>query len=299
MPPRSLTCPRGGAAFPFELTFPEFASNGVDLLPPTFRGVHPAVEGWIKYTVKVQVVKSGFWPRETLSAVVHYLPKFYLRSEESLLWPAISLMDAKRFGLACNANWRTTTAKLLYDPFTSKGLSNSSSPELSLSLTRTAQAVSNYCFPFNVTIRLPSYSSSELDAFVNDPKRLSIQLLRATTMTVNGQKSSQITSLGRARYQQVEKELVRGCDERIIRGGFKVGTPEGEASWRFGDLVENKYFVRITVSLEDKQPPIFKHDEPIEMFTHSREQFEDPFEAQDAPAYNILLASSLGNNRLR
>ena len=56
---------RGGAAFPFELTFPELASNGVDPLPPTFRGVHPAVEGWIKYTVKVQVVKSGFWPRET------------------------------------------------------------------------------------------------------------------------------------------------------------------------------------------------------------------------------------------
>lgn len=54
-------------SFPFEFEFPSTITitNGSEPLPPTFRGVHPAMEGWIRYTVKVHVIKSGLWPRDT------------------------------------------------------------------------------------------------------------------------------------------------------------------------------------------------------------------------------------------
>jgi len=50
------------------------------------------------------------------------------------------------------------------------------------------------------------------------------------------------------------------------------------------------------VKLEEKKPAIFQHEEPIEMFTHSRAEYENPFEIHDAPAYNLLLGSSLHMN---
>ncbi|KAG8775217.1 hypothetical protein FRC15_000704 [Serendipita sp. 397] len=294
------------SSFPFEFELPSTADNSTDLLPPTFRGVHPVMEGIIKYIIKVTVVKFGLWPRETFSTVIHYLPKYYLR-DEALLWPAISLMDAKRFGLECNNKWRTSKAHLLYDPEESSrlqnpGMSTSKNaplPELSVSIPSTAQAVANYCFPVNVTLRLPNHTEEYIEELLTDSTRFSIAMMKSITMTVNGQKSSQIINLARANKQQVERELVSSTTERIVRGWFRAGTNEGEASWKIGDLVETKYFIRVTVHLEPKQPPIFKHDEPIQMFTHSKEQFASPFEIQDAPAPNLLLASSLGNTRQR
>lgn len=53
------------ASFPFEFEFPSTIHGGSDPLPPTFRGAHPSMEGWIRYTVRVHVVKTGLWPRET------------------------------------------------------------------------------------------------------------------------------------------------------------------------------------------------------------------------------------------
>jgi len=51
--------------FPFEFQFPSTINHCEEPLPPTFRAVHPAMEGWIRYIVKVYVIKSGLWPRET------------------------------------------------------------------------------------------------------------------------------------------------------------------------------------------------------------------------------------------
>ncbi|KAG8814047.1 hypothetical protein FRC17_001307 [Serendipita sp. 399] len=53
------------SSFPFEFELPATADNSTDPLPPTFRGVHPAMEGSIKYIIKITVIKSGLWPRET------------------------------------------------------------------------------------------------------------------------------------------------------------------------------------------------------------------------------------------
>lgn len=57
--------------FPFEFEFPPTIQDSEDPLPPTFRGVHPAMEGWVRYTLKVQVIKTGFWPRDTYVFVTH------------------------------------------------------------------------------------------------------------------------------------------------------------------------------------------------------------------------------------
>jgi len=46
----------------------------------------------------------------SFSTTVHYLPKSH-PTPSALLWPRISLMDAKRFGLECNGNWKTTEAR--------------------------------------------------------------------------------------------------------------------------------------------------------------------------------------------
>ena len=301
-------------AFPFEYTFPTCSNvdkaESLQRLPPTFHSSHPGMEGWVKYTVRVHVTKSAFWPRETLVMVVNYLRKSY-SLPETLLWPAISIMDAKRFGLESNSKWKTTKAKLLCCP----RLDSFEEPSLSVSIPCTARAVAHYCFPVNVTLRLPGYSPEELDALIVDPSRLAIQMLRKTTMTVNGQKSAKTVLLGLSKRQQVEKELVRRRDERIVRGWFCAGIPEGEMSWSAGDIFENKashasgrvlklltvsqYFVCVVVTLDDNSAPIFKHEEPIGMFTHSRGQFEDPFEIHDAPATNLLLASSLGSHSQR
>jgi hypothetical protein len=52
-------------SFPFEFEFPTTIDGTNDPLPPTFRGVHPSMEGWIKYTIRITVTKKGIWPRET------------------------------------------------------------------------------------------------------------------------------------------------------------------------------------------------------------------------------------------
>ncbi|KAG8809575.1 hypothetical protein FRC17_003378 [Serendipita sp. 399] len=312
----------GSRAFPFEFQIPTTIqdSEGEEPLPPTFRNAHPSMEGSVKYTIRVQVIKSGIWLRETLSTVIHYLPKFYLQPE-ALLWPAISLMDAKRFGLETNDKWRTSVARLVYTPQNNKNHKKNKNndntplalPELSVSIPRTAQAVAHSCFPVNVTVRIPKHflpSSSSGDEnenetaeeeaiqkIVSDPERLSIWMIKRTTLIAGGggaQKSSHVLSIGSAQQQQIERELVsRPQEERIVRAWFKAGTKHGEASWSVKDIVDVQYFIRVTLSLGDKQAPIFKHDEEIQMFSHSREQFENPFEAHDAPATALLLASSL------
>ncbi|KAG8749155.1 hypothetical protein FRC14_001638 [Serendipita sp. 396] len=295
--------------FPFEFQFPstiqqiQIQQGGgssqdgdEELLPPTFRAAHPSMEGSVKYTIKVQVIKTGLWLRESLSTVIHYLPKFYLQPE-ALLWPAISLMDAKRFGLESNDKWRTSSAHLLYTPSSFKR-GAIAPPELSVSIPRTAQAVAYSCFPVNVTVRLPGFSQEEMDAIVSNPERLSITMIKRTTLVANnggGQKSSHVVGIGSAQQQQIEKELVkRPGEERIVRVWFKAGTKYGEASWRINNLIEVQYFIRVALSLQNGQAPIFRHEEEIQMFSHSREQFENPFEAHDAPAPALLLASSLG-----
>ncbi|KAG8804658.1 hypothetical protein FRC18_007031 [Serendipita sp. 400] len=58
--------------FPFEFQFPSTIQQGgspdgdEELLPPTFRAAHPSMEGSVKYTIKVQVIKTGLWLRERL-----------------------------------------------------------------------------------------------------------------------------------------------------------------------------------------------------------------------------------------
>jgi hypothetical protein len=222
-----------------------------------------------------------------LNVAVHYLPKFYLQPE-ALIWPEISIMDAKRFG-TCTPKWKTSNARLLSSagPFPP-----GKEPELSISIPKTAQAVSNQCFIANVTLRVPGATSAQLDDYVS---KTIIQLVKVETMSANGSKSAHIVGLSKSKPQQIEKELV-GPDTRIIRGGFRGGVPGGEASWNVGQLVMVEYFVRVTVTLDAKKGPIFRHDEPIQMFSHSNDQFESPFEVHDAPAYNLLLGSSLSNN---
>ncbi|KAG8791880.1 hypothetical protein FRC16_000240 [Serendipita sp. 398] len=157
-------------------------------------------------------------------------------------------MDAKRFGLECNNKWRTSKAHLLYDPEESSRLQNPGTstsknaplPELSVSIPSTAQAVANYCFPVNVTLCLPNHTEEYIEELLTDPTRFSVAMMKSITMTVNGQKSSQIINLARANKQQVERELVSSTTERIVRGWFRAGTNEGEASWKIGDLVETK-----------------------------------------------------------
>lgn len=285
--------------FPFEFTFPTHCNidnvknEEPARLPPTFHGSHPGADGSVRYRIRLHVVKSTFWPDETLVMTVNYLPKSY-SLPETLLWPAISIMDAKRFGLE-NSKWKTTTALLLPSPHRH----SLKEPSLLVSIPSTARAVANFCFQVNVTLRLPGFSSEDIDALIANPKRLAIQMLRKTTMNVNGQRSTKTVVLGLARCQQVEKELVQRCDERIVRGWFAAGTPRGETSWSAGDLIENKYFIRVVVTLWDDSTPIFKHEEPITMFTHSRTEFEDPSEVHDAPAINLLLASSVESHRQR
>ncbi|PVF99693.1 hypothetical protein CPB86DRAFT_783313 [Serendipita vermifera] len=276
-------------SFPFELEFPTLIDGTNDPLPPTFRGVHPSMEGYIKYTIRVTVTKKGIWPREVISTTIHYLPKFYLRPE-ALLWPRISLMDAKRFGFEGD-KWKTT--KVSIHPSYPRSFPLNQQPELSLSIPRTAQAVANYCFPFNVRIKYPNATKDELCTLVHE--KITLQLIRVVTMVANGNKSSHLVSMGKARIQQIEKELV-GSDERVIRGGFKGGISEGEASWTAGQIITQSYLIRVTVQPDERQPPLFKHDEPIEMFSHSHEQFECPFEIRNAPATNLLLSSSLHTN---
>jgi hypothetical protein len=163
--------------------------------------------------------------------VIHYLPKFYLQPE-ALLWPRISLMDAKRFGFECD-KWKTSKASI--NPSYPTTFPNPHlQPELSLSIPRTAQAVANYCFPFNVRIRYPGATKDELCRLVNE--KINVQMIRVVTMVANGNKSSHLVSMGRARIQQIEKELVES-DERVIRGGFKGGVHEGEASWSAGQII--------------------------------------------------------------
>lgn len=298
--------------FPFELAFPTHADStdptaAPIALPPTFRNSHPSMEGWIKYTVKIQVIKSGLWPRDVLATVVHYLPKFY-SLPETLLWPAISLMDAKRFGLETNEKWKTTRASL------SSKTPVQDEPTMSVSIPRTARAVANYCFPVNVTLRIPSSSIprkartqegkpiTSIDDLLADPTRVQITMIKTTTLTTPtvGAKSSQVTTLARAYRQQIEAELVsRPHDERIIRAWFRAGRKEGEASWEIPGLVDVRYAIRVTVSLGEGEGCIFKHDEEVRMFSHSLGQFECPFEVHDEPARNLLLASALGNNLTR
>lgn len=275
------------SSFPFEFEFPSTITDSTEPLPPTFRGVHPSMEGWIRYTVRVQVIKSGLWPRDTISTTVHYLPKFYLRPE-ALLWPAISLMDAKRFGFQCD-KWKTTQARLLNeDP----SLPANGQPELSIAIPTTAQAVAGQCFPINITIRVPGASSEVLSHYLD---KLNAQIIKKVTMIANGNKSSQLTGFGKLLPQQIERELV-SSDTRIWRGGIRGGMLRGEASWSLSQIVNVEYVLRVTVKLDEKKPPIFQHDEAIEMFTHSRAEYECPIEIHDAPAYNLLLGSSLHSN---
>jgi hypothetical protein len=62
----------GPSAFPFEFEFPSTINNSNEPLPPTFRAVHPAMEGWIRYTVRVHVIKYGLWPRETCVQALYF-----------------------------------------------------------------------------------------------------------------------------------------------------------------------------------------------------------------------------------
>ncbi|KAG8802767.1 hypothetical protein FRC17_006341 [Serendipita sp. 399] len=152
-------------------------------------------------------------------------------------------MDAKRFGLECNNKWKTSKAHILYDPEESSNPQHPGRallPELSVSIPSTAQAVANYCFPVNVTLRLPNHTEQQIEDLLADSTRFSVAMMKSITMTVNGQKSSQIINLARASRQQVERELVSSPTERIVRGGFQAGTNEGEASWKVGDLIETR-----------------------------------------------------------
>jgi len=162
-----------------------------------------------------------------ISTVVHYLPKYYLQPE-ALLWPAISLMDAKRFGFECD-KWKTSQARLLSsDPsFPEHG-----QPELSVSIPRTAQAVAGTCFPLNVTIRVPGASPAVLSHYLD---KLTIQMIKRVTIIASGNKSSHLTSFGKIYPQQIERELV-SSDTRIWRGGLRGGCIHGEASWSAGQL---------------------------------------------------------------
>jgi hypothetical protein len=230
---------------PFEFEFPSTIPGSEDPLPPTFRGVHPAMEGWVRYTLKIQMIKTGFWPRETcvslsnfcsqadlysnsLLVAVHYLPKFYVQPE-ALLWPVISIMDGKRFGFECN-KWKTSKARLLSS---APEFAPGREPELSLSIPKTAQAVANFCFIANVTLRVPGATAAQLNDYVD---RTTVQLIKVVTMSANGSKSAHYVGLAKSRVQQIEKELV-DPDTRIIRGGFKGGAHEGEASWNVGQLI--------------------------------------------------------------
>lgn len=159
---------------------------------------------------------------------MHYLPKYYLRPE-ALLWPAISLMDAKRFGFQCD-KWKTRQAVLLNaDP----SLAADRQPELSIAIPHTAQAVAGKCFPINVTIRVPDASSEVLSHYLD---KLTIQIVKRVTMVANGSKSTQITSFGKLFPQQIERELVNN-DTRIWRGGIRGGILRGEASWSLSQIV--------------------------------------------------------------
>ncbi|KAG8804659.1 hypothetical protein FRC18_007032, partial [Serendipita sp. 400] len=172
-------------------------------------------------------------------------------------------MDAKRFGLESNDKWRTSSAHLLYTPSSSSSSASKgrtiAPPELSVSIPRTAQAVAYSCFPVNVTVRLPGFSQEEMDAIVSNPERLSITMIKRTTLVANnggGQKSSHVVGIGSAQQQQIEKELVkRPGEERIVRVWFKAGTKYGEASWRINNLIEVQYFIRVVLSLQNGQQP--------------------------------------------
>ena len=197
-------------------------------------------------------------------------------------------MDAKRFGLQCD-KWKTTQARLLNaDP----SLPAHQQPELSIAIPHTAQAVAGQCFPINITIRVPNASADVLSHYLD---KLHIQTIKKTTMIANGNKSTQLTSFGKFCPQQIERELV-SSDTRIWRGGIRGGHIRGEASWSASHLVEVEYILRVTIKLDEKQPPVFQHDEAIEMFTHSRAEYDCPIEIHDAPAYGLLLGSSLHTN---
>lgn len=242
-------------------------------------------------------------PIPSLSVAVHYLPKFYLHPE-ALLWPSISLMDHKRFGPDCN-KWKTYHARLTDSAPTYPA---GREPELRISVPRTEQAVSSHCFQVIVYLRVPGASQSELNDYVS---KTTVQGLKVMTMMANGSKSAQYVAIGRSYIQQIEKELVEP-DARIIRAGTRGGAHEGEATWNVGQLINvevchshslepsisltPQYFVRVSVKPEEHKAPIFQHDVRVHMFTHTRDQYDSPFEAHDAPAYNLLLGCSLSNN---
>jgi hypothetical protein len=83
---------------------------------------------------------------------------------------------------------------------------------------------------------VPGTTASQLNDYVN---RTTVQLIKVVTMSANGSKSAHYVGLAKSRVQQIEKELV-DPDTRIIRGGFKGGVHEGEASWNVGQLINSE-----------------------------------------------------------
>lgn len=156
---------------------------------------------------------------------VHYLPKYYL-PPDALIWPEISLMDAKRFGFECS-KWKVTHCPLLQPC----PLKPRFEPELCIAIPKTAQALSKTCSIINVQITAPP---ELLDTYV---KRTSIQMIRKTTLTVMGEShSSHSGVIAKGCIQQIESELA-GPNSRIIRAGVKGGVTEGEASWQVDNLI--------------------------------------------------------------
>lgn len=226
-------------------------------------------------------------------------------------------MDAKRFGCPSD-RWRTSRVHLpenaeiafskLPDLLGFPSLSLAVPPELSISIPSTAKAIAATCFPVNVTIHVPGASESLLDFYVQNTE---VQLVKVISLTTNGKASVHNKIVGNCRIKQIEKELV-GEGTRIIRASAAAGTLEGEATWSVGGIIsievtihpssplasnwlaDLKYFVRVAFNLQRDLPPLILHDEPTEMFSHSKEQFDNPLEIQDDPA--VKMFRSLTNN---
>jgi hypothetical protein len=235
-------------------------------------------------------------------------------------------MDAKRFGCPQD-KWRTSQISIPADAqlvlsnsphlLGSPSLSGASAtlPEISISIPSTAKAIAGTCYPINVTVRVPRASKPLLDLYV---QTTTVQLVKVIRLSLNGINSTHARILGNCRVKQVEKELVAE-DTRIIRASAAAGTLEGEASWKIDDLISVevctypnifhllsmsmvssnefilKHLIRVGINPKQDPSPLLTHDEPIEMFSHSKKQFDDPFEIRDAPALRML--KGLINNR--
>ena len=152
-------------------------------------------------------------------------------------------MDAKRFGLECNGNWKTTEARPTSEVEAGMRVFVCACPfdqcaavdlQEQVSIPRTAQVVAARCFPVNVTISTPR--KHMLQSLVD---YTTIQVVRSVVLSAEGRKSAHTCRIGRGKVQQIESELV---DEntRIIRAGIKAGVRHGEYSWKIGDMAEVK-----------------------------------------------------------